>query len=82
MDAATVESPEKEGEGKAHPGPRGWFAFCGVKGQGKGASGGSVVLWGGGAGWVVDWDWECVGPWGCLGGHVGQWRGSSIIFKP
>ncbi len=55
---ARVESPEKmEGEGKAHPGPRGWFASCAVPGQQ-----GGVVLWGGvngkgeteGDGWLVD----------------------------
>ncbi len=45
---------EKEGEGKAHPGPRGWFACCGVEG--------GVVVWGGvsgkgeveGDGWLVE----------------------------
>lgn len=52
-DAGTVES----GDGKAHPGPRGWFACCGVPAQQ-----GCVVLWGGvngkgeveGDGWLVE----------------------------
>lgn len=55
---AGIESGDKEGEGKAHPGPRGWFASCGVQQQG----GGAVVLWGGvngkgeteGDGWLVE----------------------------
>ncbi|KAL9132580.1 MAG: hypothetical protein Q9175_006246 [Cornicularia normoerica] len=54
---AKIESGEKESEGKAHPGPRGWFASCMVPSQP-----GSVVLWGGvngkgeteGDGWLVD----------------------------
>lgn len=54
---AGVESKEKESEGKAHPGPRGWFASCVVPSQP-----GSVVIWGGvngkgeteGDGWLVD----------------------------
>lgn len=54
---AGIESGEKESEGKAHPGPRGWFASCTVPSQP-----GSVVLWGGvngkgeteGDGWLVD----------------------------
>lgn len=54
--AATVEKEGVE-EGKAHPGPRGWFAADHV---GRGVDGGGVVLWGGrdgrgveGDGWVV-----------------------------
>lgn len=54
---AGIESKEKDSEGKAHPGPRGWFASCIVPSQP-----GSVVLWGGvngkgeteGDGWLVD----------------------------
>ena len=54
---AGIESKEKEGEGKAHPGPRGWFASCTVPGRQ-----GCVVLWGGvngkgeteGDGWLVE----------------------------
>ena len=53
---AGIESGE-ESEGKAHPGPRGWFASCIVPSQP-----GSVVMWGGvngkgeteGDGWLVD----------------------------
>ncbi|KAM0796860.1 hypothetical protein BDR22DRAFT_975765 [Usnea florida] len=54
---ARVEKEGSESEGKAHPGPRGWFACCGVEGVR-----GGVVLWGGvngkgeieGDGWVVE----------------------------
>lgn len=54
---AGVESAEKETEGKAHPGPRGWFASSTVPGLQ-----GGVVLWGGvngkgeteGDGWLVE----------------------------
>lgn len=54
---AGIESQEKESEGKAHPGPRGWFASSIVPSQP-----GSVVIWGGvngkgeteGDGWLVD----------------------------
>ena len=54
---AGIESKEKESEGKAHPGPRGWFASCAVPAQQ-----GCVVLWGGvngkgeteGDGWLVE----------------------------
>ncbi|CAF9938272.1 hypothetical protein IMSHALPRED_000740 [Imshaugia aleurites] len=54
---AGVESAEKEGDGKAHPGPRGWFASAPVPGMQ-----GGVVLWGGvngkgeteGDGWLLD----------------------------
>ena len=54
---AGIESGEKESEGKAHPGSRGWFANCIVPSQP-----GSVMLWGGingkgeteGDGWLID----------------------------
>lgn len=56
---AGIESGDKESEGKAHPGPRGWFASGGVPGR---QGGGMVVLWGGvngkgeteGDGWLVE----------------------------
>lgn len=56
---AGIESGDKESEGKAHPGPRGWFASGGVPGR---QGGGVVVLWGGvngkgeteGDGWLVE----------------------------
>ena len=53
---ASVE--ESEIEGKAHPGPRGWFASSAL---GKDVDGGGVILWGGingkgeieGDGWII-----------------------------